>query len=156
LSFYSSDKKVAYSTSIPRIKLPPFIEKLKTENSEVQQQQNVPPDKNVSYYDSQRLAQGFQLIILPEENRISLNGTLNTTQNKSLMSSSMLEASKVKLLSIGRIFHKISLAGSEIKVTRYRPRHPYTPINVEYRYRFHAPQHANYEVSGVIFTTERL
>lgn len=105
---------------------------------------------------SQRLAQGFQLIILPDENRVSINGTLNNTQNKSLLNTSMLEAPKVKLLSIGRIFHKISLAGSEIKVTRYRPRHPYSPINVEYRYRFHAPQHDNYEVSGVIFTTEKL
>lgn len=104
---------------------------------------------------SQRLAQGFQLIILPEENRISINGN-NSTHNKSLLSTSVLEAAKIKLLSIGRIFHKISLAGSEIKVTRYRPRHPYSPINVEYRYRFHAPQHANYEVSGVIFTTEKL
>lgn len=36
------------------------------------------------------------------------------------------------------------------------PRHPYSPLNVEYRYRFHAPQHENYEVSGVIFTTEKL
>lgn len=63
------------------------------------------------------------------------------------------------LLSIGRIFHKITLTGSEIqeiKVTRYRPRHPYPPINVDYRYRFVAPQHETYEVSGVNFTTEKL
>lgn len=60
------------------------------------------------------------------------------------------------LLSIGRIFHKISLVESEITVTRYRPRHPYPPINVDYRYRFQAPQHSTYEISGVNFTTEKL
>lgn len=60
------------------------------------------------------------------------------------------------LLSIGRIFHKICLVDSEITVTRYRPRHPYPPINVDYRYRFQAPQHTTYEISGVNFTTEKL
>lgn len=35
-------------------------------------------------------------------------------------------------------------------------RHPYSPINVGYRYRFHAPNHDTYEVSGVNFTTEKL
>lgn len=67
-----------------------------------------------------------------------------------------MERSKEYLLSIGRIFHKIALADLEITVTRYRPRHPYPPINVDYRYRFQAPQHNTYEVSGVNFTTEKL
>lgn len=35
-------------------------------------------------------------------------------------------------------------------------RHPYPPINIDYRYRFKAPQHDTYEVSGVNFTTEKL
>lgn len=35
-------------------------------------------------------------------------------------------------------------------------RHPYSPINVGYRYRFRAPNHDTYEVSGVNFTTEKL
>lgn len=60
------------------------------------------------------------------------------------------------LLSIGRIFHKICLVDLEITVTRYRPRHPYPPINVDYRYRFQAPHHSTYEISGVNFTTEKL
>lgn len=61
------------------------------------------------------------------------------------------------LLSIGRIFHKISLTDrTEITVTRYRPRHPYPPINVDYRYRFKAPQHERYEMSGGHFATEKL
>ncbi|KAG8034214.1 hypothetical protein G9C98_001299 [Cotesia typhae] len=53
------------------------------------------------------------------------------------------------LLSIGRIFHKISLCGNCITVTRYRPRHPYPPFNIHYRYRFHAPHHDTYETSLV-------
>lgn len=35
-------------------------------------------------------------------------------------------------------------------------RHPYPPINVDYRYRFYAPQHETYEISGANFTTEKL
>lgn len=67
------------------------------------------------------------------------------------------EPTRSYLLSIGRIFHKISLVDrTEITVTRYRPRHPYPPINVDYRYRFKAPQHDRYEMSGVHFATEKL
>jgi hypothetical protein len=114
---------------------------------------------------SQRLAQGFQLIVLPSKNTNSpqqapcCGGKLQPT---TLQKSSVLnirppqEPTKEYLLSIGRIFHKIALSGSTITVTRYRPRHPYPPINVDYRYRFHAPQHDTYEVSGVNFTTEKL
>jgi hypothetical protein len=86
-------------------------------------------------------------------------GQLQEKPNNSssqLIPAAEVEKTREYLLSIGRIFHKITLTGSEIKVTRYRPRHPYPPINVEYRYRFHAPQHDTYEVSGVNFTTEKL
>ena len=69
---------------------------------------------------------------------------------------SVEDTKKEYLLSIGRIFHKITLNDSIITVTRYRPRHPYPPINIDYRYRFKAPQHDTYEVSGVNFTTEKL
>jgi DEP domain-containing protein 5 len=69
---------------------------------------------------SQRLAQGFQLIILPDEQQYSIVGSGNSIQNKSLLNASLLDIPKIKLLSIGRIFHKITLTGSEIKVTRYR------------------------------------
>lgn len=129
---------------------------------------------------SQRLAQGFQLIIpasstttenLPNS---SSNGSLVVGQAASpirngsipsspgtpslmkTMSPPPTEEVVEHKLSIGRIFHKISLMGSTITVTRYRPRHPYSPINVGYRYRFHAPHHDTYEVSGVNFTTEKL
>lgn len=129
---------------------------------------------------SQRLAQGFQLIIPVTVNAAevlpssSSNGSLvagtsgSPIRNGSIPSTpgtpSLLKAMSPQpteeviehKLSIGRIFHKISLAGSTITVTRYRPRHPHSAINVGYRYRFHAPQHDTYEVSGVNFTTEKL
>lgn len=104
--------------------------------------------------------QGFQLIVFPDHHNPQptfapcCGGSIQT--KPSLVASVLPEDTKEYLLSIGRIFHKITLTGSEIKVTRYRPRHPYSPINVEYRYRFHAPNHDTYEVSGVNFTTEKL
>ncbi|XP_074113589.1 GATOR complex protein Iml1 isoform X6 [Cotesia typhae] len=109
---------------------------------------------------SQRLAQGFQLIILPTNNKNQL--TKQDIGIKSHISSVIRgrqtdsEPKEEYLLSIGRIFHKISLCGNCITVTRYRPRHPYPPFNIHYRYRFHAPHHDTYEVSWVSFTTEKL
>lgn len=130
---------------------------------------------------SQRLAQGFQLIIpgppansadnLPNSNSsgsLVVGPASSPIRNGSIPSSpgtpSLMKAMSPPpteeviehKLSIGRIFHKITLVGNTITVTRYRPRHPYSPINVGYRYRFHAPQHETYEVSGVNFTTEKL
>ncbi|XP_023160420.2 GATOR complex protein Iml1 isoform X8 [Drosophila hydei] len=115
---------------------------------------------------SQRLAQGFQLIVV-EEKQPSSNSCCSANGScagpgSNLGSSAVLpvkppcEPNREYLLSIGRIFHKISLSGSVITVTGYKPRHPYPPINVDYRYRFHAPQHETYEISGVNFTTEKL
>lgn len=111
---------------------------------------------------SQRLSQGFQLIVLPDNSASQIKplvapccgGSLQV--KSSVVAPLAMEQAKEFLLSIGRIFHKITLNGSEIKITRYRPRHPYPPINVDYSYRFHAPNHDTYEVSGVNFTTEKL
>ncbi|XP_043477241.1 GATOR complex protein Iml1 isoform X9 [Leptopilina heterotoma] len=109
---------------------------------------------------SQRLAQGFQHIILPpnNKNQITTPGSNNAPPISSVMRGrpSESEPKEEYLLSIGRIFHKISLCGNCITVTRYRPRHPYPPFNIHYRYRFHAPHHDTYEVSWVSFTTEKL
>lgn len=77
---------------------------------------------------SQRLSQGFQLIILPHKQSTN---------------------SQEFLLSIGRIFHKIILKGSTITVTGYRPRHPYPTCNIHYRYRLQTPDHMTYEVMSV-------
>uniref|UniRef100_A0ABD2W5E2 DEP domain-containing protein n=1 Tax=Trichogramma kaykai TaxID=54128 RepID=A0ABD2W5E2_9HYME len=109
---------------------------------------------------SQRLAQGFQLIILPPgKTQITTPGSNSIPAISSVMRGRHQADSEHKeeyLLSIGRIFHKISLCGNSISVTRYRPRHPYPPFNIHYRYRFHAPHHDTYEVSWVSFTTEKL
>ncbi|XP_014236946.1 GATOR complex protein DEPDC5 isoform X4 [Trichogramma pretiosum] len=109
---------------------------------------------------SQRLAQGFQLIILPPgKTQITTPGSNSIPTISSVMRGRHQADSEHKeeyLLSIGRIFHKISLCGNSISVTRYRPRHPYPPFNIHYRYRFHAPHHDTYEVSWVSFTTEKL
>lgn len=108
---------------------------------------------------SQRLAQGFQLIVFSEQQQQPATAPCcggSVLPKQSIVAPVAPEHVKEYLLSIGRIFHKITLTGYEIKVTRYRPRHPYSPINVDYRYRFHAPNHDTYEVSGVNFTTEKL
>ncbi|XP_069703010.1 GATOR complex protein Iml1 isoform X2 [Periplaneta americana] len=114
---------------------------------------------------SQRLAQGFQLIVLSEHNskkQAQTPGSNSTSAAAGIVSSLVMsrprdiEPTEEYFLSIGRVFHKISLSGSSITVTRYRPRHPYPPFNIHYRYRFHAPHHDTYEVSWVSFTTEKL
>lgn len=109
------------------------------------------------------IVQGFQLIITSDTSILQSKPVTQPCCRGSIQSKPSVVApiavadhTKEYLLSIGRIFHKITLMGSEIKITRYRPRHPYPPINVDYRYRFHAPHHDNYEVSGVNFTTEKL
>ncbi|KAL1140271.1 hypothetical protein AAG570_000203, partial [Ranatra chinensis] len=103
---------------------------------------------------SQRLSQGFQIIIdgvCGQTPGIVTQGSVvvGTRPPESLPSSEYK-------LSIGRVFHRLSLNGSEIRVTRYRPRHPYPPFNFHYRYRFQAPDHDTYDVSWVSFTTEKL
>ncbi|KYN45026.1 DEP domain-containing protein 5, partial [Trachymyrmex septentrionalis] len=109
---------------------------------------------------SQRLAQGFQLIILPSlnKNQSSAAGSNTVPAISTVMRGRQTESEPKEeyLLSIGRIFHKISLFDNSITVTRYRPRHPYPPFNIHYQYRFHAPHHDTYEVSRVSFTTEKL
>ncbi|XP_075160059.1 GATOR complex protein Iml1 isoform X3 [Haematobia irritans] len=112
---------------------------------------------------SQRLAQGFQLIVIEDKTsngapaQAPCCGGLKQQRPTSVLHMKPFDdVTKEYLLSIGRIFHKITLSGSVITVTGYRPRHPYPPINVDYRYRFHAPQHETYEISGVNFTTEKL
>ncbi|XP_050344899.1 GATOR complex protein Iml1 isoform X3 [Nymphalis io] len=109
---------------------------------------------------SQRLAQGFQLIVGVNDSEVIESHCPSThappPSKVAPQSSKPAHVAKRYLLSIGRIFHKLTLVGSTITVTRYRPRHPYPPFNIHYRYRFHAPNHDTYEVSWVSFTTEKL
>ncbi|KAK3862519.1 hypothetical protein Pcinc_031625, partial [Petrolisthes cinctipes] len=109
---------------------------------------------------SQRLAQGFQMIMLGESGRGGecLGGCQRYSGVGSLVGQRHppSEATKEYRLSIGRIFHKIILTGSTITVTIYRPRHPYPQLKRHYKYRFKAPHMNSYEVSWVEFRTERL
>jgi len=68
---------------------------------------------------SQRLAQGFQLIVVDEKPPTASGCSSGSAVQPVKLSR---ETNKEYLLSIGRIFHKISLSGSVITVTGYRPR----------------------------------
>lgn len=72
---------------------------------------------------SQRLAQGFQLILMPQnaENH-SCMPAAKTSNSVVRNRPAEVEACESYFLSIGRLFHKISLLGNTISVTRYRPR----------------------------------
>lgn len=81
---------------------------------------------------SQRLAQGFQLINIEDKTNgspcqsqalnlsVDFNRSINSVLNMKNLQSDVI--SKEYILSIGRIFHKITLNGSVITVTGYRPR----------------------------------
>ncbi|CAH1990123.1 unnamed protein product [Acanthoscelides obtectus] len=93
------------------------------------------------------------------DNNLELNNIMtapNPKMRSSVVRKSPTEEDESYFLSIGRLFHKISLSGNTISVTRYRPRHPYPGFNYQYRYRFYAPCHDNYEESFATFTTEKL
>lgn len=72
---------------------------------------------------SQRLAQGFQLILMTPNRIDKSSGTSCGQQVRTnLLRKSPTENDETYYLSIGRLFHKISLLGNTISVTRYRPR----------------------------------
>ncbi|XP_050536568.1 GATOR complex protein Iml1 isoform X2 [Daktulosphaira vitifoliae] len=105
---------------------------------------------------SQRLAQGFQLVVNKSEN--STTDQSKKRINSIVMRSTlpMAEPFIEMRLSIGRIVHILTLCGSEIRVTRYRPRFPYASFEIQYRYRFQAPDHSTYGISWISFVTEKL
>ncbi|XP_027212029.2 GATOR complex protein Iml1 isoform X1 [Penaeus vannamei] len=111
---------------------------------------------------SQRLAQGFQMIVRPVKSHSQAAVAIGNSPRYAGVGSLMRtrsrteETSQEYRLSIGRMFHKIKLCGSTITVTIYRPRHPYPQLKRQYKYRFQAPDMSSYEVSWVEFRTERL
>lgn len=83
--------------------------------------------------------------------------TLASLASSSSSADSDLERERTEYtMSIGRIFHKLSLNGNTITVTQYRPRHPYPTIKIDYCYRFRAPFHETYGQSWVHFKSEKL
>ena len=133
---------------------------------------------------SQRLAQGFQLIVSQREEQeqgkeeppaldSSFTGALagsrrggrrqlprqrkDTVLVRDLKIEEYCQKVEEFWLSIGRNFHHLTLTEDmRIEICMYRPRHPYPSLDYHYRYRFLAPDNDNYEMSFVEFNTEKL
>jgi len=108
---------------------------------------------------SQRLAQNFQLIVQPKEessDRQEANLMAVSAQRNSLVRHYKKPPAEIFWLSIGKIFHKITLTGQMINVVRHSPKHPYPNLHYRYRYRFQAPDNDTYEISWVEFNMEKL
>ncbi|KAK2714585.1 GATOR complex protein Iml1-like isoform X3 [Artemia franciscana] len=118
---------------------------------------------------SQRLAQGFQLIVLPalskssarhisvrEKSADSIKKVVNPSSSFIRSLSHVDPPTKESLLSIGRIFHKITLLGSAITVTGYKPRHPYDGRKFSYIYNLRTPYIKYYQCLRTDFYTEKL
>ncbi|XP_053383864.1 GATOR complex protein Iml1-like [Mercenaria mercenaria] len=119
---------------------------------------------------SQRLAQGFQLItMLKPSSGPQILGSTQANPRYILGSSPQIshmsglirarpreEQDEEVYLSIGRIFHKLTLSGPTITVTRYRPRHPNSQMCYSYKYRFQAPDSFHYDISWSEFRNEKL
>ncbi|XP_023323795.1 GATOR complex protein DEPDC5 [Eurytemora carolleeae] len=110
---------------------------------------------------SQRLSQNFQLIIIKNESLDKTDGNMTNPMNSSGRVTSLVRtfkkpASEEYWLSIGKIFHKLSLTGQMINVVRYSPKHPYPNLHYRYMYRFLAPDNDTYETSWVEFNMEKL
>lgn len=86
----------------------------------------------ISSFCSCSASQGFQLIVFSEHSskkQAHTPGNNSTSAAAGIISSLVMsrpcdiEPTEEYFLSIGRVFHKISLSGSAITVTRYRPRY---------------------------------
>ena len=102
----------------------------------------------------ERIAQGFQAIIPQRSSKQQM--PFSNLIRKSGGGKMDVEVVDEVLLSIGRIFHKLSVAEPSIKVTRYWPRHPYPLKSFPYRYRFRVPDSEIYDSSSTTFVSEKL
>ena len=122
---------------------------------------------------SQRLAQGFQLIIFPNKKDQGSQATFNTSvEQQDLPSARLTQRQKISVLpirkvsqphaeywlSIGRMFQRVTLSHDQqiIKVKKYSPRNPYRNTKIHYRYRFKAPDNDIFDLSWVDFTFLKL
>ncbi|CAH1800397.1 unnamed protein product [Owenia fusiformis] len=111
---------------------------------------------------NQRIARGFQMIVKPHaSSRVSrvIQPQLTSAQNQlrtGIRARSRVQQTEEYYLSIGRIFHKISLTGSTITVTCYKPRHPYPQKTIQSKYRFQCPDSFKYDVSWTEFSNEKV
>ena len=120
----------------------------------------------------QRLQQGFQVIMNQSYQVLQLQSSTPLQANTPNMSKTDNLELKVKklnateaaslndkyyVMSIGRIFHRLELDNSTVKVKTYRPRLALNNnVKIHYCYRFRAPDHDLYGVSWVDFETEKL
>ncbi|KAH9376771.1 hypothetical protein HPB48_010933 [Haemaphysalis longicornis] len=100
---------------------------------------------------------GFQIITLPKDTH-AMNGTQNAPGHSVLRGHPPPTEEKEECrMSIGRIFHAISLSGPVITVTQYRPRHASREVQpIQYVYNFQPPGSCSYDISRVIFSSEKL
>lgn len=91
-------------------------------------------------------SQGFQLIVLSEHSsrkQAHTPGSNSVSAAPGIVSSLVMsrpcdiEPTEEYFLSIGRVFHKISLSGSAITVTRYRPRYHFDLLYAFHRHLTH-------------------
>nr|XP_011413842.2 GATOR complex protein DEPDC5 isoform X3 [Crassostrea gigas] len=111
---------------------------------------------------SQRLAQGFQIITKKKPPKQPLD-TMSVRASPQFQHTSSLIRARPRsgpqeeiYLSIGLIFHKLTLSGQTIQVTQYRPRHEQRQLKYLYHYRFQVPDSPSYDVSTSQFKNEKL
>uniref|UniRef100_A0A2R5L6X3 DEP domain-containing protein n=1 Tax=Ornithodoros turicata TaxID=34597 RepID=A0A2R5L6X3_9ACAR len=105
----------------------------------------------------QRLQQGFQIIMLIKKPTPS--NAARSTPGSSVVRGhpDSTEQKEECRMSIGRIFHTMSLNGPVITVTQYRPRHASREVKpIRYTYEFQAPGSSTYGVAHVTFYSEKL
>ncbi|XP_072579416.1 GATOR1 complex protein DEPDC5 isoform X11 [Vulpes vulpes] len=91
------------------------------------------------------------------QNKDSLEDSVSTSPDPSLVSRNRPEEEDQYWLSMGRTFHKVTLKDKMITVTRYLPKYPYESAQIHYTYSL-CPSHSDSEFVScwVEFSHERL
>jgi len=114
----------------------------------------------------QRLAQNFQIVLPSKQQQSggataaaaasSLSSTGRTASSRKLGEAAG-SPSKEIVLSVGRVFHIVTLSEPLIRVKGYSPRHPFPRTSYRYTYRFRVPDSpSGYDTSCTQFTCEPL
>ncbi|CAF3777058.1 unnamed protein product [Rotaria magnacalcarata] len=105
----------------------------------------------------QRLSQGFQMIV-------DIPGHIHQKMSESIRRAGYKETEYNRLLSIGRIYHTLSLVTEEnqsqdtvvIYVQQHKPQNAFLPKPVEYKYRFQCPDSSDFDPASYELQLERL
>ncbi|KAK2181163.1 hypothetical protein NP493_409g08000 [Ridgeia piscesae] len=106
-----------------------------------------------------RIARGFQIVLQQPKlgtNMGNLSSSPYQTGTARWRVVPKAETPEEITLSNGRIFHKLTLNGQTVTVTRYWTRHPYAQKTHHYTYRFQVPDSETYDVSWTQFTNDKL